>query len=191
MFIKFTKGFILDCVAIAAMLSFVLAIALVNFGAFPIEETVTETHLAATAIYIVFWALYIYLAHLFRRRRILLFARIFSAFTLAFTLWFVVTATVTHQAVNGATASLFSVFTLALNNHYIGLYYFISPGAEELYALVSFLFVLLNFALSWGFWLADEGYFEALYEKLRRPSRKERLRSDILELRKEKEDKKP
>ncbi len=187
MFMKFTKGYFLDCFLIGAMLSFVLMIALVNYGSFPIEESVDVTHLTASVVYILFWALYIWLAHFFKRNRVLLFSRIFSTLTLIFTLWFVA-ASVNIAAIPSGLGTTFAALTLLLNNHYIGLYYFIPVTSEEMYALASFFAVMLNFCLSWGFWLYDKGYFEHFKGKFRIVRRSDRIREEIIEMRRRKEE---
>lgn len=187
MLMKLTKGKLIDYAIIAAMLSFSLGIALVNFGQYPLVETVSEGNLVATSVYIIFWVLFIYIAHLFRRSRILLFCRIYSSAVLIFTLWFVAASVSANTFIPEGSAHIFSVLTLALNNHYIGIYYFLSPAAGELYACLSFLFVLLNAGLSWLLWLSDVGYFEKLHKAITgRPRKTEKLKEEILQLRQKK-----
>lgn len=194
MLMKLTKGRLADYTVIAAMLSFSLGIALANFGEYPLNESVTGGNLMATIMYIVFWALLIYLASLFKRRRILLFCRIFQTVSLLFMLWFVAATVSSTVFIPSSLSHTFSMLTIALNNPYIGLYFFMSPSATHLYACLSFICVLLLSAACWIIWLYDVGYFKRLKEAIdARPRRKKKvdiLKEEILEIRKQKEEQK-
>jgi hypothetical protein len=192
MFLKLTKQKLIDYFIISAMLSFCIGIVLVNFGEYPLLERVTSVNLVATCIYILLWALFIYLTSATKRRSAALFARIYTTASLLFQVWFVLaTASQTTFIPNGA-ARIFSLLTVFLNNPFIGFYFFIGMTDGYTYALVSTLFVLALCAYSWILWLYEGGYFakltSALAEARKRNDKAARLREEIIELRKSKKE---
>jgi uncharacterized membrane protein YGL010W len=190
MLFKITKQKLIDYFIISVMLAFCIGIVIVNFGEYPLLEVVTATNLAATAVYTLFWALFIYLTAVLRRRYAALFARVFMTVCLLFQVWFVLATASVTTFIPSFLTRLFSLLTVALNNPFIGLYFFIGRSDGFTYALVSSLIIFALCAFSWILWLSDVGYFNALRLKIAsRPKKKTRaqtLKEEILELRKQK-----
>ena len=190
MFLKITKQKLIDYFIISAMLSFCIDIVIVNFGEYPLLQNVTSTNLAATAIYIVLWALFIYLTAVLRRKSAMLFARVFMTVCFFFQIWFVLATASVYVFIPPLLARPFSLMTVFLNNPFIGLYFFIGKTDEYTYALVSSLIVIVLTAFSWILWLSDVGYFDALCEKIasrKKKTRSEALKEEILEIRRKKQ----
>ena len=190
MFLKLTKQKLIDYFIIAAMLSFCIGIVSVNFGEYPLLDKVTSANLAATGIYIVIWALFIYLTFVTRRKYAMLFARVFMTVCLLFQLWFVLATASVTTFIPAPLARTFSLMTVALNNPFIGLYFFIGKTDGYTYALVSSLIVFALCTFSWVTWLSDVGYFDAarnwFASRPKKKTKKEKLKEEILELRKQK-----
>lgn len=192
MFPRITKQQLIDYIIIAVMLAFCIGIAIVNFGEYPLLTAVSSVNLAATGIYIAIWALFIYLTAVLRRRYAMLFARIFMTVCLVFQVWFVLATASVTTFIPSPLVRLFSVMTIALNNPFIGLYFFIGKTDEYTYALVSSLIVIVLCAFSWILWLREMGYFDTIHQLIssrpKRKTRSEALREEILELRRQKQE---
>lgn len=190
MFLKITKQKLIDYIIIAAMLSFCIGIVIVNFGEYPLLRSVTSTNLAATGVYIALWVLFIYLTAALKRKSAMLFARVFMTVCLIFQVWFVLATASVTTFIPSPLVRLFSVMTIALNNPFIGLYFFIGKSDEYTYALVSSLIVIALCAFSWIMWLREVGYFDTIRQRIssrpKRKTRSEALREEILELRRQK-----
>jgi hypothetical protein len=194
MFIKLTKQKLIDYSIIAAMLSFCIGIVSVNFGEYPLLDKVTSANLAATGMYIAIWALFIYLTSVTKRKYAMLFARVFMTVCLLFQVWFVLATASINTFIPAPLARTFSLMTVILNNPFIGLYFFIGMTDGYTYALVSSLIVFALCTFSWMTWLSDIGYFDAVRKRIasrpKKKTRTEKLREDILELRRQKEERK-
>lgn len=191
MFLKITKQKLIDYTIIAAMLSFCIGIAAVNFGEYPLIEEVTSANLASTVVYIAFWALFIYLTAVLKRKSAMLFARVFMTVCFFFQVWFVLATASINTFIPPILARPFSLLTVILNNPFIGLYFFIGKTDGYTYALASSLIVFALTAFSWTLWLSGIGYFDAVRERIasrpRRKKRSEALKEEILVLRKQKQ----
>ncbi len=190
---KITLGKLGDIAIIACMLSFTLGIALANLGEFPYTEQVEIHNLVASLLYLLFWVLFVSLTHVFNRRRLLIFEAMFITASFLFSIWYVCVA-ITPAALPAGLVNLFSSLTFCFHSHFIGYYYFIRPVTPLNYSILVFITLFLLLLLMIVLVLKRGGYFEKLRACFTKHtpslSRKERMKLEIEQSRRERAKKK-